>query len=293
MSVAGMEGAPETETEETQDTETPETETPEQGAAEQPKETRKDRQAARVRMHQENESLRNEIKEARERQAAMEQSIAEMRGYLTAKSEHESRQQVDPVQAQIDKLDEEAQAHLANAANAKSPEIAQRELKAYHAKLRESAKLEARQGVQSDLEQSRRSAPDHETIRAQSQLSAEFKWLGEDEAATAAAMALERKMIASGKPPTLATSRAAAAEVAKRMGLGGHTPPTEGQKSAYSGVRSGQGSAGDGARASVDAGNLADWQKKLAEKTFPTLEAGAAHKAWASAMNKHFAKKDQ
>jgi hypothetical protein len=94
-----------------------------------------------------------------------------------------------------------------------------------------------------------------------------------------------------GRRPSLAESRAVAAEVGKRLGLNGHSNGTP-NKGAYAGVPSRQGGGGDGARPLINPATMTDGQKKLAMAAYRgTKEPKDAYKSWAAAMNKHLAGK--
>lgn len=293
MSVPGSEADPSGGEEDTEE-ETPaegETGPGDEPAAEPEKLTRKERRAALEAARDEAKRLETSLGEERTKREALEASVAEMRGYLTAQAQQaqNARQQDDGgVAAQVKQLEEEAQRHLYNAQASKSPEVAKAEFAEFQRKGRLAAKLETRSEIMGEINRDRANMPTREAMTQGAQISVEYPWLGNNRAATAAAAALEAEMIEQGKPASLVTSRAAASEIAKRFGLGGHANGT-GNKGAFSGVPSREGATGSGGQGpTLNATVLEKWQRDLAEKAFPKLEAPLAHKAWTSAMNKHF-----
>lgn len=295
MSVPGEEADPSQGEEETPaEGEEPAAEGADDGAAEpEPKLTRKERRAALEAAREENQRLTASIAEERQRREALEASVSEMRGYLSAQEQERQRQQqqggANELHSRIDALEEEAQRHLAIAQSTKSPEIAKAEFKEFQRLGREAAKLETRAEIMGEFQRERANQPDPEVMRIGTQMEVEYPWLRTNKVAAAAAGALEQQMLSEGKPYGVTTTRAAAAEIAKRFGLGGHAPGAP-NRSAYGGVPSRESSPGQGGegRVMVNPASLEKWQRDLAEKTFPTMEPKAAHKAWASKMNAHF-----
>lgn len=282
----------ETETDETPDA--PETETETQGSDEVTpvdKPSKKERRAERAAEHnarQEAAQLREQLREARERHSTLEASVAEMRGYLQAKHQKENEGQDDD-KKKIAALRREANNHLKLAGAARTEEGVNAEMEAFYEKMEAANVIAAQRVLRPQIEQGQRSQPTMEQLNQRQQLATEFPWALTNRRATALAGAIEADMIAEGKPATVATSRAALAEAAKMLNLGGHQPPTNQQRSAYSGIPSREGENGNGAQKQVlNPAALQDWQKKLAEKAYPELEAPQAHKAWSNLMNKHF-----
>jgi hypothetical protein len=250
--------------------------------------TRKERRAALDTARETEKQLRQEIAEANKKLGETNASVAEMRGYLQAQAQHQQRGQAeDAVTTKAKGLRSEAERHLFNASQAKSPEVAKAEMDAYHDKLEEASVMKAHAAIMGEIQRVSANAPDPQNAAIVGRIQSEHPWLGTDRVATAATMALENQMIESGKPATYETSRAAATQVAKMMGLGGQS--NGGNRGAYSGVPSREsGSGAGGAVPQLNPSNLEKWQRDLAEKAYPKLEAPAAHRAWAAAMTKHF-----
>lgn len=254
--------------------------------------SRKERRAALDEARADNQRLTDRIAESDRRLAETNASVAEMRGYIAAQVQ-QTRQRADDggVAAQVDQLESEAQRHLLAAQNSKSPEVAQAEFKEFQRKSRQAGALETRVAVMSEIARERSTQMSPEVQRQGSQIAAEYPWLGENAVATAAAAALERQMIGEGKPANLVTSRAAAAEIGKRFGLNGASAaPGAANRGAYGGVPSREGASGAGGdgRPFISVATMDKDQKKLAELTFPLLEAKDAHKAWSSKMTAYF-----
>lgn len=282
---------PEAETEETPETEAEGGEV--QGSEDTPVErpSKKERRAERAAEHnarQEAAQLREELRREREGRTALEASVAEMRGYLQAKHQKENEGQ-DNDAKEISRLRREANQHLKLAGIAKTQEGVDAEMEAYHEKVQAAAVMAAERALAPKFEQAQRQQVRPDIVVSQAQLAQEFPWLTTDRHAYSLAASIESEMLQKGSPHTVATSRAAAAEAAKRLGIGGHQAPTQQQRSAYSGIPSREGDNGGVSKPTLSANNLQDWQKKLAEKAYPEKEAPEAHKAWTALMNRHFA----
>lgn len=261
------------------------------GEAEPPKLTRAEARKARAAEHKELEDLRAWRKTAEENQQAQAQQIAEMRGYLAAQAQQQ-QEGPDPREEKIKQLRTEARQHLYNAQSARSPEVAEAEFARFQEKTEEAGAIRAHAAIMADVNPRFANQLDPAEQRRVAAMVMEFPWLETNEGAAAMAMAKERELQRNqgGRTPTPAQSRAILADVAKTLGLGGHSNGSP-NRAAYSGVPSRQGGGGDGAgRMLINPANLSDSQKKLAQLAYPQFEPAVARKTWAARMNKALAK---
>jgi hypothetical protein len=213
---------------------------------------------------------------AEERASRLERDVSEMRGYLAAQAERQRQDPNDSTDKRIDSLEAEADAHLERAAETKDPEVKKREFKLYHAKHREATILayEARANPKLDerFQQLQRNIPDPQSHAAVAQAIQEFPWLATDDEAESLVNAKLGKLLQSGRPKSIATIREAATAVAKRLGLGGRSAPTERQRQSFSGVRGGEGGGGGGGGERAGEPEMNKANLALAAKAFPALE---------------------
>ncbi len=282
---------------ESPETDEPEGEEPEAGAAPEDvtpvdRPSKRERRAERAAEHnarKEAAELREQLRQEGERRATLEASVAEMRGYLQAR-DRQSNDGQDEASKEITRLNKEAKRRLEAAGAAKTQEGVDAEMAAYHEAIAEAAAVRTQKKLAGEFERLRQSQPNTEMLATQHRLSQEYPWFMQDRHATLLAGSLEQEMLSQGKPRTEATTKAALAEAARRLGIGGHAAPSQQSRSAYSGIPSREGSPANGGegKVTVNAANLEKWQQKLAEKAYPTDEAPDAHKKWAALMNKHF-----
>src|SRR3954467_342402 len=240
---------------------------------------RPDRATRRAdRMREEKE--RADAAEARQRQTEeriqqVMRDNAELRGFVQAQAQNNRQDPKAATAARVQALEDEANQHLANAAAmAKSGDQAgnARELRAYHAKIRESAKVEweAEQGPK--LEQRFRDAQagvlTPQAAAAREEMLAHAPWLRTDAMARAATDAEITRLVEAGRPYELVTFKEAASNVAKRLNLGGRQAPTQESRQRFAGTAGNEGGGGgDDNRVTMTAND-----KKLAYKTFPNLD---------------------
>lgn len=249
--------------------------------------SRKERRANQMREAKEaRDAAERSARETSERIARVERENAEMRGFLAAQ-----QRQGDPaaeLKARIDQLDTEAQEHLkrsAIASAAKDTEMASREMKAYHAKIREASRLETRAEMEPEIERRigevQQTVPSHELMGIRDRIGREFPWAYTNPRANVLTDAIHAEMVAAGRPPGYETLRAAAAEASKMLGLGGRAAPTQQQRQRFAGVPGGEGAGGGEGAVQVPWGPA---EKKLAAKAFPNLDPAEAKAKWLSKM---------
>lgn len=214
-----------------------------------------------------------------------EQQIAEMRGYLAAQHQ---RQQQDPnatVDKRIEALDDEAHDLLERAAalnGAGDRAGARAALKKREATLREAQYIynqsKAAPEIQKQFDDMRSSMPDPQVQATYNQAVSEFPWLTTDEDAASLVNAKLGQLLKAGRPRTIATIREAATAVAKRMGIGGRTPPSTQQRQRFAGVSAGESGAGEGGGRQMPEDNRTN--RTLAQKSYPALEPKKAWAAW-------------
>lgn len=292
MSVNGDAIENETQDTETETTEVETVETPELQTSEEvtpiDRPTRAERRAGRAaenNARKEAEELRRTLDEERKARTALEGRVSEMSGYLQSQREREqSKQHGDETDGRLKELRRKAKEHLVNSSSARSPEIADREYDRYQETIEEIAEIRAERRLAPKF--SERNV-DAEAAAGRAQLIQEFPALQTDEAFASAAYALASRWIAGGKPPTVATARAAAAEMAKRMNIGGQGPATQQSRSAFTGVPSRQGEGGTASpqKQHYNPASLSREEKRLAEQTFPKLDPEKAYRAWAAGVN--------
>lgn len=242
--------------------------------------------AAENNARREAEELRRTLEEERKARQSLESSVSEMRGYLQRQRETEQQaRQTDDTDRRIQELRRRAKEHLVSSSQARDQAIAEREFDRYQETLEEIAEIRAERRLAPKLAERN---VDHEAMAGRTQLLSEFPALATDRAFAAASNALAQQWVSEGKPATIATARAAAAEMAKRMGIGGNGGPSQQSRGAYSGIASRQGEGSVGAQQTKQHYNPATMtreQKRLAEQTFPKLDPEKAHKAWAAGVN--------
>lgn len=255
--------------------------------------SRKERRENRM---QQERQAREEAERARlaaeERAARQDREIAELRGFVQAQSQ---RQQGDPraeLNQQITKLENEAETHLERAALARKAgdnDTYRREYSAYNAKMREATKMEVKADMAAELDQRFQGVqqggitPQHLALR--DTVMREFSWIATDAIARDAVDGEIGRIVSSTgrRPDDIAVIRQAATAVAKRLNLGGRTPPTREQQQRYAGTRGAEGGSGGDDASRIVVGKA---EEKLAQAAFPQLEKKEAIKAWAKEMAK-------
>jgi len=292
---------PEVETE----VETPEVETPETGASEEvtpiDRPTRAEKRAARAaenNARRELDTIRQTLEQERKAREDAARELAELKGYVQSQRERETAgRQQDETQQKLAELRRRAKEHLSASANAKSPEVADREFDRYQELNEEIAELRAERRLAPRFQQ-QQSGVDHAVTAYGIQLMQEFPALNTNAAYRHAVQGLAsewaREKNAQHPAQLHAIARAAAAEVAKTMGVGGQAPPSQKSRSAYNGVASREGDHGGGGTPvqRYNPATMSKDERKLAEQAFPKLDSTQAHKAWAAKMNAHFSKKE-
>jgi hypothetical protein len=210
-------------------------------------------------MREENERLRRENEEHRQRQQQFEVQLAEIRGRVEAQTQ---RQPQDNGQDRLKAMRARANQVLSLVGEGKAS------MDEYYDAMDEynDARAEARGGRQQPAMIAEQIGQEVER-RA---LEAEFPWLPSNAQARRYADGEYDRMVAKGMPEGGATARAALAAAAAEFGLGGSKAPpvSDGQRRLYAGISSrATGGSGDGT-VSV---SLDDREKALAHAAFPSL----------------------
>lgn len=219
---------------------------PEQQAA---AENRKQRRAERA------DRFDKQIREANEAAAAARAEAetarrenAEIRGRLQERESANPRK--DPREDQITQLEADAKALLRQAAThmEKNPAEAERLIDEHNRKLRQAAVIAADQHYDKRRADESRNQPQqlpdavkHDIMR----VSAEYPFLRDNRSAQVMFSGLVETMTANGKlPDGYSTYKAAAAQVAKVLGIGGQSAPSDRQRAAYNGNAAGESDGG-------------------------------------------------
>lgn len=232
------------------------------------------------------DDLRQELGRERQARQQREVELAEWRGRVEAARSAQPAE--DPYESRLTDLRDKAERHLGAASTAGDKETARKELAAYHRAMEDIADVRAEKHVQQARQEWAQSQPDMATQAVAADLGAEFKWLRNNASARAVADALINDMINEGHPNGYETYRAACAQAAQILKLGGDAPPTNGASKRYSLVPAKHGAGAAGGEQSM--GAMQDFQKKIAETMYPDLESDAAHKKWWNEIGKKVAK---
>ncbi len=271
---------------------TPTVEVPEQTQETQPerqngeeRQSRRDRRAARVdteAAQRERDEYKRQFDEMRAENARQREEMARLQGFVAAGFQ----QRENPVDKQIVDLEEKSLQHLNNAAGAKDPATARREMTEYHKLQRQIGRLEGQSDLDKRFGEFQQGMPDPEMAGMKVSLGSEFPWLSNNEAARNAADGYIAVLRSRGKPDNLATYREACAMAARDFGLGGHQPPTNGQRGRYSGAPAGEGAAGSEQHSSSIAWD--DHYQKLAQSAFPQDDPDTAKAKWLQKIGPKF-----
>lgn len=235
------------------------------------------------------EEARAQLEEERRERARLAEQVAELRGRTEAIQQQSRRAEPEP-QDRVTSLRQRATDTLRAMNEAKDPEAQQRLLNQWYdlndqiQDVRDEARWAQRR---EQIAQQMPRTPSAD----QRMLESEFPWLGSNEAATQVAMGIEKRLWKEGKPANVQTSRMAAAEAAKVMGLGGGSPPSEASRRKFALPSSREGANDAPGPRTM---SLNEAQKKMAEAAYPGLEAPEAWSKWASTVGQRvLAKQNQ
>lgn len=220
---------------------------PEQQAA---AETRRQKRAERAQRFDAQIREANEAAAAARAEAeAARREAAEIRGRI-AEREAAAGPRKDPREDQITQLEADAKALLRQAAThmEKNPAEAERLIDEHNRKLRAAASLATRIDIDREANERSRNAPQPLPMAVQHDImrvSAEYPFLRDNRSAQVMFSGLVESMTASGKMPDgYTTYKAAAAQVAKVLGIGGQSAPSERSRNAYNGAPAGEADGG-------------------------------------------------
>jgi hypothetical protein len=260
---------------------------PERTPVERPQQSdRKNRKAQRLDVEaaeRRAQEIQKTLESERAERQRMDRELAEMRGRLT---ERERASQGDDKHAktrdQIAALRKQAKAHLFFSAKATDPNQADKEWEEHQRLMDEADDLRDSMRDESRWEKRRGEIQQQLPNQAHQQAiighETQFPWLLNNQEAIETADVRLTYLLNKGAEMNRQTVASALAWTAQKMGLGGHTPPTESQRARYGGIPAGEGAGGGNERRTIKMGRH---EEALAKAAYPQLEAKDAFKQWA------------
>jgi hypothetical protein len=257
----------------------------------EPRENHKERRSNRMRAEKEaREAAERQTAELREALEQTRRETAELRGWAAAQAQ---RGQGDPEAAskeRVTALRREANNHLVLSAQLRTAgdlDGAQREMDAYHDKIADA--VEERRAPRREAEMSRLreevqgAIPSAETMAVRDRIGREFPDLYTNADLRNLAQSKIESATQSGKRWSYEVVKAAVADAAKLLRIGGRQAPTEQTRQRFQAVGSGEGAGGGGESVQVPFGPK---ERQLAHAAFPKDEPADAKRKWLSAMAK-------